>query len=197
MDLVGPFPIARDGSRYALTLIDLFTRWLELVPISSAKALVIADAIVKNLVCTFTSPARLLSDRGRNLLDPVVKAVCTLMGTKRVVMIAENPKCNGRLESTHKHLKDQLSKYISDKQTDWPRYLPFFKLKNNTIHHSSINITPDRLLFVRDPPKLTHILPSLETDQAILPDDYRNVDLLARLQKEDGARQDLIEETAA
>ena len=38
IDFIGPLsPVAKDGSRYILTISDYFTKWVEVVPIQSTK----------------------------------------------------------------------------------------------------------------------------------------------------------------
>jgi hypothetical protein len=46
LDLVGPLPVAADGSTYLLTMVDRTTRWLEAAPLRTKEAAVCADAFI-------------------------------------------------------------------------------------------------------------------------------------------------------
>jgi hypothetical protein len=46
IDLVGPLPVAEDGSTYLLTMVDWTTHWLEAVSLRSMEAAVCADTFI-------------------------------------------------------------------------------------------------------------------------------------------------------
>jgi hypothetical protein len=46
LDLVGPLPVAADGSTYLLTMVDRTTRWLEAAPLRTMEAAVSANAFI-------------------------------------------------------------------------------------------------------------------------------------------------------
>jgi cleavage and polyadenylation specificity factor subunit 1 len=46
MDLVGPLPVAEDGSRFLLTMVDRSSRWLEAVPLKNAETSSCVGALI-------------------------------------------------------------------------------------------------------------------------------------------------------
>ena len=53
IDFVGPLsPIAKDGSRYILTISDYFTKWAEAIPTVDKRASTVASSLFKVSKCT-------------------------------------------------------------------------------------------------------------------------------------------------
>ena len=53
IDFVGPLsPIAKDGSRYILTISDYFTKWVEAIPTVDKRASTVASSLFKVSKCT-------------------------------------------------------------------------------------------------------------------------------------------------
>ena len=62
IDLVGPFPTSKRRKRWWLTLIDRYTRTLDLVALPSKDADGIARAIYENWITRYGAPVVILSD---------------------------------------------------------------------------------------------------------------------------------------
>ena len=53
IDFIGPMsPVAKDGSRYILTISDYFTKWVEVVPTVNKMASTMASSLFKVSMCT-------------------------------------------------------------------------------------------------------------------------------------------------
>ena len=53
IDFIGPLsPVAKDGSRYFLTISDCFTKWVEVVPTVNKMASTVASSLLKVSKCT-------------------------------------------------------------------------------------------------------------------------------------------------
>ena len=53
IDFIGPLsPVAKDGSRYILTISDYFTKWVEVVPTVNKMASTVASSLFKVSICT-------------------------------------------------------------------------------------------------------------------------------------------------
>jgi hypothetical protein len=50
VDLVGPLPVAEDGSTYIFTMVDRSTRWLEAVPLRNMEAKTCVEAFINTWV---------------------------------------------------------------------------------------------------------------------------------------------------
>ena len=82
LDLV-EYPVSSAGHRYALVVIDQFTKYLELYPPADSKATTIADTLVDEYIPRHGAPEQLHSDQGRNLNANLVTDVCNLLQTRK------------------------------------------------------------------------------------------------------------------
>ena len=65
-DIMGPLPYASSGRRYILVAIDLFTRWIEVVPFVDQTAVFVAKALVESVILRHEIPRALLTDQDPN-----------------------------------------------------------------------------------------------------------------------------------
>ena len=61
----GPLPMSK-GFRYLLTAKDLFTKWVELIPVKDLHATTIAKAINDQIFCRFGLPGAMHFDNGKS-----------------------------------------------------------------------------------------------------------------------------------
>jgi hypothetical protein len=64
IDITGPHPPSRNGNRYILTAMDMFSKWAEAWPIRNHEAVTVARILSDQLFARFGIPAQLLSVRG-------------------------------------------------------------------------------------------------------------------------------------
>ena len=64
VDIVGPLPECR-GMKYLFTMVDRFTRWIEVVPMSSMTAPDCARAFLTHWISRYGVPADVTTDQGR------------------------------------------------------------------------------------------------------------------------------------
>ena len=71
-DITGPFVKSKLGYEYILVLQDLFTRWVECVPIRKANARTILKEFKERVVLRFGTPEVFLSDNGTEFKNKAV-----------------------------------------------------------------------------------------------------------------------------
>jgi transposase InsO family protein len=108
VDLVGPLPVAADGSTYLLTVIDRTTHWLEATPLKSIEARTCADALVASWISRYGVPSHLTTDRGRQFTSELWTALCSRLGISHITTTVYHPQANGMVERAHRQLKDAL-----------------------------------------------------------------------------------------
>lgn len=77
-------PTMEDGNKYILTIIDLFTRWAEAIPLRNQKVDTIPNSFVHHGICRHDAPYRLLTDQGRNLHGKLFASVCDFLRSDKV-----------------------------------------------------------------------------------------------------------------
>ena len=104
VDLVGPLPPSQ-GFTYLLTIIDRFTRWPEVVPLTDITAESVATAIMSGWISRFGTPLTVTTDRGRQFESSLFASLCRTLGISRSRTTAYHPMSNGMVERFHRHLK--------------------------------------------------------------------------------------------
>ena len=80
-DIAGPFmPTTPRGNKYALILVDHFTKWPEIVALPDIQAPTIARAIYDQWCCRYGLMTSLLSDGCPNVDGHVIRELCLLLG---------------------------------------------------------------------------------------------------------------------
>ncbi|KAJ8887273.1 hypothetical protein PR048_013488 [Dryococelus australis] len=92
-DLLGPFPKTNQSNKYIITRIDY------------GAAHKVAQFLLENVICRYSIPGSILSDRGQ-VFSSV--GVCELL---RVISSSYRPQCNGAVERLHATLTTMMSLY--------------------------------------------------------------------------------------
>nr|ABA96443.2 retrotransposon protein, putative, Ty3-gypsy subclass [Oryza sativa Japonica Group] len=65
LDIVGPFPVARNGYKFAIVAIEYFSRWIEAEPLGPITSAAVQKFVWKNIVCRFGVPKEFITDNGK------------------------------------------------------------------------------------------------------------------------------------
>eukprot|EP00731_Ephydatia_muelleri_P038909 Em0983g3a len=96
IDFIGPLsPVAKDGSRYILTISDYFTKWVEVI------------------FMRMGLPRVLLSDNGSEFCNALNDQLSEMLGIKRRLTTPYHPQANGLDERFNQTLQNMLVKYLS------------------------------------------------------------------------------------
>jgi transposase InsO family protein len=120
IDIVGPLPVSK-GFRYLLTIIDRFTRWIEVVPLVDITADTVCHAVYNEWISRYGCPLRFTSDQGRQFESNLFKKFSELFGITLYRTTAYHPQCNGMVERMHRTLKAAIKAH--DTQS-WMDVLP-------------------------------------------------------------------------
>ncbi len=72
IDTIGPVDRDSTDNCYILVVIDCFTRFVELSPVSDTSALPCARALLSH-VCRYGTPMTIRSDRGTQFVNVIIK----------------------------------------------------------------------------------------------------------------------------
>jgi transposase InsO family protein len=122
VDLVGPLPVAEDGSTY-ITMMDRSTRWLEAVPLRNMEAKTCVEAFINTRVARYGVLEAVTTDRGRQFTSALWEGLCQNLQINHISTTAYNPQSNGLVERTHRQIKDALRDRLAGNR--WPEHLPW------------------------------------------------------------------------
>ena len=79
--------------------------------------------MLTNYMSTYSPPAELLSDRGKNFMSKAVADFLECMGTKKYSTTPYKPSSNGSVERFHKYLADALQMAVKQSPNTWEDHL--------------------------------------------------------------------------
>ena len=118
VDLVGPFPRAKSGHRYLLTLICLTSRYPEALPLKCITAEAVAEGLIE-LFSRHGVPRSILSDQGKQFKCRLFEVLCEKFKISKIHSSPYHPQSNGVVQRFHGTLVPMLRKAIG-KGVDWP-----------------------------------------------------------------------------
>ena len=124
IDILGPIKESSQGYKYILLVVESFSRWSEAFPLKTQEASEIANILYREIFTRFGAPHILVSDRGRNFLSNLVRALCELFQVARHHTSAYHPQSNSVCERMNSTIAQSLRSYCNETQTDWPEILP-------------------------------------------------------------------------
>ena len=149
IDLVGP--LQSPHYRYALTAIDVFTKYLFAVPLTNVRA----DTIARELVGIFFRhsyiPDTILPDLGTTFVSELFHELTKLLEVQLKHASLKHPQTVGVVERSHSALKRILKVQTDEQWNDWYKYVPLACFIHNTSFHSTIGCSPTALFHGREP----------------------------------------------
>ena len=72
----GKHPKSKKGNECIITVVDIFSKWEEAIPVKNHTAEVVAKALMEKVICKFGTPLRILSDQGREFELALFQELC-------------------------------------------------------------------------------------------------------------------------
>ena len=162
IDVTGPHPTSASGNVYILTIIDHFTKWVELFPMRNQEASTVAKILVDRVFCVHGCPVQILTDMGPNFESTLFQELCRIMGVDKIRTSPYKPSTNGNIERFHATMHGMLAKLIAENQKNWDQKLPVVAFAYRTSVQESTKFTPFFLQYGREariPADLVYGLP--------------------------------------
>ncbi|UYV63918.1 K02A2.6-like [Cordylochernes scorpioides] len=170
VDLLGRFPVSKDGNRWIIVCTDYMTRYAITKAIPDGGAIETAKFLVEDVILKHGAPREMITDRGRNFISQVIKEIIALCGIVHIFTTAYHPQTNGLTERFNKTLGDTLSMYTGVEQKDWDQVLPYVTFAYNTAKQEATGYTPFFLVHAREAETyIDAVLPYLPDE---ISDDY-------------------------
>jgi len=150
IDVTGPHPTSSKGNVYILTVIDHFTKWVELFPMRNQEAATIAKILVDRVFCVHGCPLQILSDQGPNFESCLFQEICRLLAVDKVRTSPYKPSTNGNIERFHATMHSMLAKVVSENQKDWDQHLAAVAFAYRSSVQESTGFTPFFLMYGRE-----------------------------------------------
>lgn len=143
MDILGPL----NNGQYVLTIIDHFTRHLELYPL----ARITTEAVTKHVfdyIASYGRPSMILTDLGTQFCSETFEKINETLGIKLMHTSSGRPQCNAVSERVNLGIKTTILSLMQEGHS-FVNALNIHKNLYNGSVHSSTGFTPNQLHFGR------------------------------------------------
>ena len=151
IDIQGAFPSS--PYKYVLTIIDVFSKYLFAVPLTTISAPSVAAALASIMFNHSYIPKKMISDLGTQFVSELFSELIKLLEIKITHASLKHPQTIGVVERSHAALTRILKLNSNDTFTNWHRYVPLATFIHNTSYHTSIGCAPTVLFHGREPMK--------------------------------------------
>ena len=130
-----------------LVFQDNFTKHVlpYLTPNQTAKT--IAKFLYQGYISIIGALARILSDRGANIMSNVIDKMCKILSMKKLQTMPYHPHTDGLVERLHQMILRMIGKLGEGKKADWPSHLAEIVHVYNATQYTVTGYSPHYLMF--------------------------------------------------
>ena len=143
-----------EGYRYVLLIGDLFSKYIEVVPLRDQTSLTISQAFWESWLSVHGCPKYLLTDQGSNVDGDVVNDICTKFHIEKRRTSGYHSQCNGFAERSVRSVKEMFRTSLQDctlPQIMWRSLLSSVVFALNTSVSSATKCAPYEVIYGRKP----------------------------------------------
>lgn len=143
-------PRSKNRFKYLVVFQDLFTKWVEFKPLTSATGKTLAQALEELVLFRWEVPDYLVSDNGKNYVGSDFKETLKAYGIEHVLTPPYHQQADF-CERAIKTLKTLISIFVDHDHRDWDKHLHELRHAMNTATQESTKVSPAFLNFGREP----------------------------------------------
>ena len=147
-DLVGPLPRTVHVNRYLLTMMCLFSKYPEAIPLKKCDNETVLEAMF-DIFSRHGLPKTILTDQGSVFCSHITRHMCKMFEVHKVRTSPYHPQSDGALERWHACLKGMIKRSECSIKT-WDTQLKFLLFAYRDTPHCVTGYSPFTLLYGRD-----------------------------------------------
>lgn len=160
IDIAGPLkPVSRFGYRYILSIVDVFSRYIMIVPMRDTSSKSIIQVLLQRWMSVFGSPQSIISDNATNFTSNEIKDFCKSWGIEKRECSPYYPQGNGIVERSFRTIKDMLYATSMKNKQDWSLSIPYVEMGLRSSKSKTTGHTPNDIIFGKNvvEPFRTHL----------------------------------------
>ena len=151
VDLFGPLKTVSGAGKYVMVMTDAFTKYVELAIIDNKEMETVGWTFFKRWICRHTCPEQLVTDRGKEFDNKLMKDLAERCGMEKWKTSAMRPQSNGQVERFNRTMVQYLKWATDGNSLDWTDYIPMLAISYNTSVHKQTKESPFFLTFCHEP----------------------------------------------
>ena len=148
MDYIGPLPIAKNGNRYILTMIDHFSKFGVAFPTNRQDSQTVISCLQK--FCSSYGPVeRILTDNEKSFISKETLDFLKVWNIKKATSTACHAQTQGICERWNGTLIQILKRYVTEDEKTWDEKIEMAAYAYNTAVQRTNEYTPYEVMFGR------------------------------------------------
>ena len=150
------------GHKHVLVCVETATRWVELIPLPSLKAMALTTAIETNLIARFACKT-LVYDQQSGFMSDLMQSVLKLLRVRSSVAIAGFHAKTAIAERYVRTVETYIKPYLDDYKGNWSLLLPWISFQLRQTPCALLKYSAHELVFGRNfPDKLEELRDEIE-----------------------------------
>ena len=146
------FPKDKAGYDQIMVVIDRLSKQAISIPChKTIDARGMAELFVQWVYRFGHTPETIISDRGPQFVSSFWSEFCRILGVKVKLSTAYHKETDGQTEIMNKYIDQRLRPFVSYYQDNWSGLLPLIDRAQISLPHSSIGMSPYRILYGSEP----------------------------------------------
>ena len=150
MDFMGPFTTSAKGNRYVLSIIDQFTKWIEVCPLPNQSAELMAKVLIERWIVRFGLPRIIHTDQGRNFESQLFRELCYSLEIEKTRTTPYRPSSNGQVERYNQQIASFIRCFLRDKVESWDDHLDVLGMSLRATVSRATGFTPNLMVLGRE-----------------------------------------------
>ncbi|XP_022846228.1 uncharacterized protein K02A2.6-like [Olea europaea var. sylvestris] len=117
-------PIRKGGVKFAIVVVDYFTKWAEAEPFATITEQKTTNFLWKSVICRFGIPHSSVTDNGKQFDNARLLDFCEELGIKKHFSSPNHPHANGQVEAINKIIKRILKAKLDLFKGGWAEDSP-------------------------------------------------------------------------
>jgi Integrase core domain. len=148
LDIIGPFPVARNGYKFAIVAVEGCSRWIEAERLGAITSTAVQKFVWKNIVCRFGVPKEFITDNGKQFDSDKFREMCEGLNLEIRFASVTHPQSNGAAERANGKILEALKKRLEGAaKGKWPEELLSVLWALRTTPTRSTKFSPFMLLY--------------------------------------------------
>ncbi len=153
VDLVVGIKASAEGYTAMLVVVDVFSRWIEVVPLKSKSSKEVARGLVEGWFMRYGVPDKIISDKGGEYNSAIMEEVVKILRTQHYFSAPYLHQGNGIVERVNGVVMGRVRACVAEMKgwKEWVNVLPYVMHAIRTERHHTLGLSPFEAIFGIEP----------------------------------------------